>query len=123
MSIDVSWQRQGTWRERRGLHVFVGFLTAPGVMGYFESPFWHRAVMLACDNSPAIFHLASGIGALYEHVLRDAAGFAHTDQGGVAFALEQCNRSIALLTGDESDNAEVRMRMLLIPERLLTLCV
>lgn len=109
INSDVAWQWQGTWRERRGLHVFVGFLTAPGVMGFFENPFWHRAVMLACENSPAIFHIASAIGSLYEHVLKESAGLGYTDRGGLAFALEQCNRAIGLLTGEEGNSAEVSL--------------
>ncbi len=97
--MNLDWTRPpfGTWRERRGLHTFVSFALARERVGLFESTFWHRAVMHACFSHGAVFHVASAIGALHEHILRQSSAHGALDSDGSAFALHQCNRAINLL--------------------------
>lgn len=84
---------QGTWRERRGLYVFIKFAMSPEGAGVFEPRFWHRLAVQKCfQHNDAIRPVASAIGALREHILKPSDG------RGMAFALRQCNRSISILT-------------------------
>lgn len=101
---DVAWQWHGTWRERRGIHVFINFALSPERAGLFESRFWHRNVMLACFNNEACFHVASAIGCLHEHIYQHSTGRGTLDNSGLEFALRQCNQAISLLTS--ADEAE-----------------
>ena len=95
---DVAWKWHGSWRERRGIHVFISFAMSPERAGLFESTFWHHTVMLACYNNEAVFHVCSAIGALHEHIFKRFTARGSSDSSGMAFALRQCNRSIKLLT-------------------------
>lgn len=110
----VTWQWHGTWRERRGLHLFIEYATAPDRIGPFGSPFWQRTAILACDHSPAIYHLATAIGSLHEHIYQRAS-LRTADLDGLRFALRQCNRSIKLLTAERHGSAE--------PEVALIACI
>lgn len=90
---------------------------SPERAGLFESPFWHRTVISACFHNEAVAHVASAIGALQEYILRP------TDDRGIAFALQQCNRSINLLTAssEEKDGASADPAVALITCVLFTL--
>jgi len=55
-------------------------------------------VLRVTQVSEATFHIASAIGTLYESVLRQDGSHEVPDDGALALALQQCNRSINLLT-------------------------
>ena len=59
--------------------------------------------MLACFNNEAVFHVASAIGALYEHIYKQSTGQNASDNSGLAFAFQQCNRAISLLTDSANE--------------------
>ena len=52
----------------------------------------------SCFENNAVFHIASAIGALHEHIMKKPSAGEKDDGSGLAFALRQCNRSINLLT-------------------------
>lgn len=114
INSDVAWKWQGTWRERRGLYLFVNYATASDRIGPFESTFWQKTAMLACNHSSALCHMATAIGSLYEHILHLTSSAAEGNEG-LSFALRQCNRSIKLLTAERHGSAE--------PEVALVACV
>lgn len=62
------------------------------------SYFWKGTAMQACHNHPAVFHVASGIGSLQNHILDSSADSKRNLQSALAFALQQCNKAIRLLT-------------------------
>ena len=96
----MEWHWPGTWREREAMHDFAQFVTIPEQSGGFRSYFWHDTVLRSCIYSASVFFAATAIGALYHHVRRQARGTSQCDHTGLSFALEQCNRSINLLTSD-----------------------
>ncbi|KAF2717997.1 hypothetical protein K431DRAFT_231753, partial [Polychaeton citri CBS 116435] len=91
-------QWPGSWRERRGLHMFVEFAMAPSLAGLFQSGFWHRLVLQACFFSKAVYHMGAAIGSLHEQAIKSSRGIE--DPHASAFALQQYDRSIKLLTCD-----------------------
>ena len=103
-NTDVCWRWHGTWRERRGIQVFIGFATAPEQAGLFESKFWHRTVLQACFYDPAVYAVGVAIGALHEHIVKRAND--QDDSGGLAFALRQCNKSIGVLTSSTNNTTQ-----------------
>ena len=102
MNSDVTWQWEGTWRERRGMHTFIQFSLTPEFLGLFENTFWNKTVIQASFSDSAVFHIASAIGALREHIFQQYFNSGLKDSDGLAFALRQCNRAINLLVGSSN---------------------
>ena len=106
INTDLAPLHHGTWRERKGLHMFIDLALAPQRMGMFGSCFWKETVMQLVVTNAAVFHVASAIGALREHLVR-AADEQQNDKGtALAFGLRQCNKSIALLTQAAREGTE-----------------
>ena len=84
------------------MQVFVNFATSPEINGLFESPFRHRVVLQACFHSEAVFHIASAVGALHDFTARQTTAKSISDHATLAFALQQCNMSVNLLTTSDS---------------------
>ena len=101
----------GSWRERHGIHTFIHFACGLKRAGHFKSDFWQNRVLLACLNHKALYSVGSAIGALHEYSLRHPNHDSLHEQSGLAYALQQCNRSIGLLTsaGKRQLGAEVAL--------------
>lgn len=59
--------------------------------------------MQACFSNDVVFHVASAIGSLQEHIFQQSFNRGSNDSGGLAFALRQCNRAINLLIASARD--------------------
>jgi hypothetical protein len=96
--LDTKWRRN--WRERHSLNFFVAF-SAPQMAGFFENAFWSKCIQYSY-HEPVILHAISAIGSLHESILRGAFLNEKSKAQAVEFALTQCNRSIAYLTGSNN---------------------
>jgi hypothetical protein len=108
--------------------MFIDFARSPERAGIFESTFWHRQVriafasmrrtvtnellrqvVLAAFNYKSVFHIATAIGALNEHIASVSATNGGHESTGLAFALSQCQKSMGMLrstSGGEIDPSE-----------------
>lgn len=66
--------------------------------GFFENAFWSQCIQYSY-HEPVVLHAVSAIGSLHESILRGAFQDEKTKAQAIEFALTQCNRSIAYLTG------------------------
>lgn len=103
---DLSPFYHGTWRERKGLHDFMDLALAPQRNGMFDSAFWTDTVMQLVLANAAVFHVASGIGALREHLMRTNAGETDAKGSALAFGLRQCNKAINMLKRAARDGSQ-----------------
>lgn len=82
-------------REQHALQFFCRH-SAPQLAGFFDQAFWQRMVLQAARHEPAVRHAIAAVGALHEQLLTGAV--TNADLGKpLAFALSQCNKSIAHL--------------------------
>ena len=73
---------------------------------YFEAPFWRDFVPRLAQTTPAIFHLVTALASITEALqLNDETG--GRDSQALAFALQQCNKSIPLLLPDTWQNTSI----------------
>jgi hypothetical protein len=93
--LDSKWQHN--WRERHSLNFFVNY-SAPQMAGFFENDFWSRCIQYSYYE-PVVLHAITAIGSLHESILQGAFQDEKRMAQAVEFALTQCNRSIAYLTG------------------------
>ncbi|KAM0704304.1 hypothetical protein Q7P35_008537 [Cladosporium inversicolor] len=124
MRLDTKWRRN--WRERHSLNFFVEY-SAPQMAGFFENTFWAKCIQYSYYE-PVVLHAVSAIGSLHESILRGAFQDERTKTQAVEFALTQCNRSIAYLTGPNErpaiENGQSRGRKTLaFPKLALIACV
>ncbi|KAK3114961.1 hypothetical protein LTR53_006187 [Teratosphaeriaceae sp. CCFEE 6253] len=119
---DPTWRR--SWRERHSLNFFVHF-TAPQMAGFFDSAFWQRLVIQTSYHEPAILHAITAIGALHEAIMQRALADERRKAAAMEFALGQCNRAIASLTGSTNSGGKTGRRAMRIPDNrlALTTCV
>jgi len=122
--LDTKWRRN--WRERHSLNFFVAY-SAPQMAGFFESTFWSKCMQYSY-HEPVVLHAISAIGSLHESILRGAFQDEKTKTQAVEFALTQCNRSIAYLTGQNerpvTETGQSRGRKTLdFPKLALIACV
>lgn len=89
-------------RELRSYRCFKE-RTAPQLSGYFDREFWNVFVLQVAESSPVIKHALVAIGALHEALDISYSTWLHDQAEPLQlFALEQYNKSIALLTSKES---------------------
>lgn len=85
--------------EKRSFHFFYTH-ASKALGGYSNLTFWGREVMQAAIHSPPIRNLVVALGAAYE-AFEQGADHVDThgngEDGGMAFALRQSNKSIRLL--------------------------
>ena len=122
--LDTKWRRN--WRERHSLNFFVAF-SAPQMAGFFENAFWSKCIQYSY-HEPVVLHAVSAIGSLHESILRGAFQDEKTKTQAVEFALTQCNRSIAYLTGPNErpalgDGRSHGRKTLPFPKLALIACV
>jgi hypothetical protein len=112
--VDLPWSEDR--REQHALQFFVRN-SAPQLAGYFDSPFWQRMVLQAGRVEPAVRHAIAAIGALHEKLLTGALNPAELQDRRTRFALEQCNKSIQILTKPTESGKRPDLRL------MLTTCV
>ena len=122
--LDTKWRRN--WRERHSLNFFVAY-SAPQMAGFFENTFWSKCIQYSYYE-PVILHAVSAIGSLHESILRGAFQDEKTKTQAVEFALTQCNRSIAYLTGPNErpvteDGRSCGRKTLAFPKLALIACI
>ena len=100
--LDSKWKHN--WRERHSLNFFVNY-SAPQMAGFFENDFWSRCIQYSYYE-PVVLHAITAIGSLHESILQGAFQDEKRMAQAVEFALTQCNRSIAYLTGSNKAAAE-----------------
>ena len=100
--LDSKWQHN--WRERHSLNFFVNY-SAPQMAGFFENDFWSRCIQYSYYE-PVVLHAITAIGSLHESILQGAFQDEKRMAQAVEFALTQCNRSIAYLTGSNKTAPE-----------------
>lgn len=121
--LDSKWRHN--WRERHSLNFFVNF-SAPQMAGFFENDFWSRCIQYSYYE-PVVLHAITAIGSLHESILQGAFQDEKKTAQAVEFALTQCNRSIAYLTGSNkaaSEQGESRsLKALPVSKLALIACV
>lgn len=123
VQLDSKWQRN--WRERHSLNFFVNY-SAPQMAGFFENDFWSRCIQYSYYE-PVVLHAITAIGSLHESILQGAFQDEKRTAQAVEFALTQCNRSIAYLTGSNRavpEQGETRsLKALPVSKLALIACV
>lgn len=112
--VNLPWSEDS--HEQRALQSFLRN-SAPQLADYFDSPFWQRMVLEAGRHEPAVKHVIAAIGALHEKLLTGVIDPIRFIIRLTRFALEQCKKSIQLLTKPEDGGKTPNFRL------MLTTCV